>query len=184
MKKIKKLFFNDKGSVSIFAIIIILPIFVLNALLIDTLRIVTAERQMENAMDAALRSTFSHFKSNLADVGLFAYDGNSDDASSQFDQYLKKQFEGLSGFDNLSVPNGIKANATFDDERNLVDYDVFTHQVLESMKYQAPVQLGKDFTELLLGGKGVSDEDIDNAEKLVENYEEILDLMKKRNKKN
>lgn len=182
-KKIKKLFFSDKGAVSIFAILIILPIFILNALLIDTLRIMSAERKIENAMDAALRSTFSKFDSSLADVGLFAYNGGTDEASSQFKSYVDKQFAGLEGFDNLSIPTINNAKATFDDERNLVDYDVFTHQVLESMKYQAPVQLGKDFVELLMGGKGISEDEIDEVEKLVENYEEILGLMKKRNAK-
>lgn len=180
-KKIKRLFFKDNGSVSIYAIMIILPIFLLNALLIDTLRILSAERQIDSAIDTALRSTMSQFSSELAGVGLFAYGGS--DAGADFTTYLNDQFyEGadLSGTQNLSRPTITSATASFDNSRNLVDYDVFRHQVVESMKYQAPVQIGNDLFELLTN-QNVNEEQVEEAQKLVENYEEILNLMKKRN---
>ncbi|WP_165444968.1 hypothetical protein [Gracilibacillus phocaeensis] len=181
-KKIKRLFFKDNGSVSVYAIMIILPIFLLNALLIDTLRILSAERQIDSAMETALRSTMSQFSSDLAGVGLFAYDGEA--AGDSFDSYMNNQFYSsgeLSGTQNLSRPTLTSVNANFDNSRNLVDYDVFRHQVVESMKYQAPVQVGKDLFDLLTGND-VSVEEVEEAEELVENYEEILDLMKKRNR--
>ncbi|MCT1901550.1 hypothetical protein [Oceanobacillus sojae] len=180
-KKIKRLFLKDNGSVSIYAIIIILPIFMLNALLIDTLRILSAERQIDSAMETALRSTMSHFSSDLAGVGLFAYGG--EDAGTDFTTYMNNQFYSsseLSGTQNLSRPTITNATASFDTSRNLVDYNVFRHQIVESMKYQAPVQMGTDLFDLLTNNN-ISVEDVEKAEELVENYEEILDLMKKRN---
>ncbi len=180
-KKIKRLFFKDNGSVSIYAIMIILPIFLLNALLIDTLRILSAERQIDSAMETALRSTMSQFSSDLAGVGLFAYGG--EDAGADFTTYMNNQFyssSDLSGTQNLSRPTITNATASFDTSRNLVDYNVFRHQIVESMKYQAPVQMGTDLFELLTNND-ISLEDVEKAEELVKNYEEILDLMKKRN---
>lgn len=153
----------------------------LNALLIDTLRILSAERQIDSAMETALRSTMSHFSSDLADVGLFAYGG--EDAGTDFTTYMNNQFYSsseLSGTQNLSRPMITSATASFDTSRNLVDYSVFRHQVVESMKYQAPVQMGTDLFDLLTNND-ISVEDVEKAEELVENYEEILDLMKKRN---
>lgn len=91
-RKLKRLFFKDSGSVSIYAIIIILPIFVLNSLLIDTIRILSAERQVENAMETALRSTMAQYSEELASIGLFAYAGNASDANEDFENYMKKQF--------------------------------------------------------------------------------------------
>ncbi|WP_188453570.1 hypothetical protein [Virgibacillus oceani] len=181
-KKLKRLFYKDNGSVSIYMIIIILPIFLLNALLIDTLRILSAEREIENAIDTALRSTMASFNTDLANVGLFAYGGDND-VSNTFNGYVNDQFynNGLSGYQNLISPRIDSATATFVEGRELVELDVFRHQVLESMKYQAPVQMGESIFTLLSGGKGISQEQIDNAEKLVENYEEIIGLMKKRN---
>ncbi|WP_026906277.1 hypothetical protein [Paucisalibacillus globulus] len=182
MKKFKGFWIKDSGAVSVYAIIIILPIFILNALLIDSLRIISAERKIENAMDAALRSTLAQFHSDLAAVGLFAYGG--DGASSDFQNYVTKQIPNpadLSGFQNLSNPLVVSTNASFNTSRNLVDNDVFRHQVLESMKYQAPVQLGADLVGLFTGGKGVTIEEIEKTEELVEKYEEIINLMRKRN---
>lgn len=129
-KKLKRLFFKDNGSVSIYAIIIILPIFMLNALLIDTLRIMSAERQIDNAMDTALRSTMAEFDTSLASVGLFAYGGDS--ADTDFKNFVNQQFYGsgeLSGYENLLSPDVITATTNFNNERNLVDYDVFKHQI-------------------------------------------------------
>lgn len=182
-KLVKGLLFQENGSVSIYAIIIILPIFILNALLIDTMRILASERQLENAMESALRSTMSKFDSSLSEVGLFAYGGGN--AAGDFENYLDQSIyesSDLSGYKNLSTPSVDQVSVTLDQTRNLVDYNVFESQVVESMKYQAPIQIGKDLFELFSKNK-VSQEDIDNAEKLVENYEEILKLMKQRNEK-
>lgn len=184
-KKLKRLFFKDNGSVSIYAIIIILPIFMLNALLIDTLRIMSAERQIDNAMDTALRSTMAEFDTSLASVGLFAYGGDS--ADTDFKNFVNQQFYGsgkLSGYENLSSPDVITATTNFNNERNLVDYDVFKHQILESTKYQAPVQMGKELFALVGADElsGITKEEVENAEEVSENYEKILELTKKRNK--
>src|SRR5699024_12525072 len=75
MKKIKQfikpLIFGNGGSVSIFAICIILPIFIINALLVAMVRIMSAERQLDNAVESAVRSTMSQYDSSLAGYGLF-----------------------------------------------------------------------------------------------------------------
>ncbi|MBP1968648.1 Flp pilus assembly protein TadG [Virgibacillus natechei] len=87
----KRLLFKDKGSVSVFAILIILPIFLLNALFIDTARIFSAERQIENGIDTALRSTMAEFNEELASVGLFSYSGSQSEVQSDFRLCLDEQ---------------------------------------------------------------------------------------------
>lgn len=183
----KKLLFNKQGSVSIYAIIIILPIFLLNALFIDTMRIYVAERKMESAMDAALRSTMAKFDSKLAGLGLFAYKGSEGDASSDFTSYLKKGSlgeEDLLGFFNIGEPKiDFEASSiSFDSDRNLVDQDVFLSQIIESMKYQAPVQIGSDIFDMF-DKNTLKKDDVNKMQDLVDDYEEILKIMKKRNNK-
>ncbi|MBP1968649.1 hypothetical protein J2Z83_000741 [Virgibacillus natechei] len=75
--------------------------------------------------------------------------------------------------------------ATFDTDRNLVDLDVFEHQVLESMKYQAPAQIGEEIFNLVQnsGLDDFSEEDANSLEELSESYEELFELAKKRNEK-
>ncbi|MDY7045177.1 hypothetical protein RVS70_13295 [Virgibacillus sp. M23] len=183
----KKLFKGERGSVSIFAILIILPIFLLNALFIDTLRIISAERQIENAMDTALRSTMAQFDESLANIGLFGYAGDQGEASNDFEEYIEKQFyqgTDLTGTQNLANPSIDTATASFDTSRNLVDLDVMEHQILESMKYQAPAQVGKELYNLVSSGVAdISADDAKAVEDLAETYEEIFNLVKKRNAK-
>ncbi|PAV28970.1 hypothetical protein CIL05_13395 [Virgibacillus profundi] len=183
----KKFFKADRGSVSVFAILLILPIFLMNALFIDTLRIISAERQVENAMDSALRSTMAQFNEKLANVGLFGYAGDQAEASDDFEKYVEAQFytgDDLSGTQNLVSPSIDSATASFDSSRNLVDLDIMEHQVLESMKYQAPAQIGKELYNLVTSGvRDVSNEDAEGVEDLSETYEEIFELVKKRNAK-
>lgn len=182
----KNLLFNNRGSVSIYAIIIILPVFLMNALFIDTMRILVAERQIESSLDAALRSTMAKFDTKLANLGLFAYSGDEGAANGDFQSYLQKATtdSSLSGYNNIAVPNidmG-ESSISFDFERNLVDLDVFRSQVIETMKYQAPVQIGTDIFDMFKLNE-MSSGDVDNMQDLVDNYEEILELMKKRNNK-
>ena len=184
---IKKFLFKEKGSVSIYAILIILPIFLLNALFIDTMRIISAERQIENAIDTSLRSTMADYNEKLAAVGLFSYSGGQSKANGDFQKYLDEQFYDAGDLDgalNLSNPGIDTATATFETDRNLVDYDVMRHQILESMKYQAPAQIGEQLFELVNSGLGdFSEDDGKKVENLAESYEELFDLAEKRNKK-
>ncbi|MFD0951692.1 hypothetical protein [Virgibacillus natechei] len=73
------------------------------------------------------------------------------------------------------------ATASFDKDRNLVDLDVFEHQVLESMKYQAPAQIGEEIFNLVSesGLDDFSEKNANSLEELSESYEEIFDLAKK-----
>ncbi|WP_121604567.1 hypothetical protein [Virgibacillus sp. Bac332] len=185
-KRIKRLFIKENGSVSIYMIIIIMPIFLLNALLIDTLRILSAEREIENAMDTALRSTMAAFNTDLASVGLFAYGGDGN-VSEAFNGYVNDQFYdgGLGGYQNLTSPTIEKATANPVSDRNLVDLDVFEHQILESMKYQAPAQIGEELFNLIGSSKfqDLTTEQVENAKELSENFEQIIEWSKKRNEK-
>lgn len=155
---------------------------------IDTLRIISAERQIENAMDTALRSTMALFNEKLSGVGLFSYAGDAGTAKSDFDGFVKDQFlesGELSGVHNLANPEISNTSVSFENSRNLVDLDVFRHQVLESMKYQAPMQIGDQLFELISSGikDKISEDEIDRIEKLQETYEDIITLAKERNRR-
>lgn len=184
---IKCLLFKSNGSVSIYAIIIILPVFLLNALFIDSMRILVAERKAESSMDAALRSTMAKFDSELASLGLFAYSGEEGSANSDFQSYLKKSSltnADLSGYFNIGEPTILadESSVSVDINRNLAELDVFRAQVIESMKYQAPVQIGVDIFEMFAFNE-MSSDDVDDMQELVDDYQEILKIMKKRNNK-
>lgn len=180
---IKSFLFKKDGSVSIFAISIILPIFIFNAIFIDAIRVMTAERQIENAVEAAIRSAMSNYDTSVAQHGLFVTD---DSAITTFNEVMNKQLyssDELSGFNNLSQINITSSSANFQPQTDILQKEVFEYQVNESMKYQAPIQMAGEFAEFLKLAKSDNSavEEIENVEKFVENFEEIMDLVKKRN---
>lgn len=187
MKKIKSyikpfLFRND-GSVSIFAISIILPIFIFNAIFIDAIRVMTAERQLENAVETAIRSAMSNYEASTADYGLFVTD---DTAISTFNEVMNRQLyssEELSGLNNLTQVDITSTSAEFQPQTDILQKEVFEYQVNETMKYQAPIQMAGEFADFLKQSKSEDSEvdDINKVEKFVENFEEIMELIKKRN---
>ena len=143
----------------------------------------TAERQIENAVEAAIRSAMSNYDTSVAQHGLFVTD---DSAITTFNEVMNKQLyssDELSGFNNLSQINITSSSANFQPQTDILQKEVFEYQVNESMKYQAPIQMAGEFAQFLkLAKSDKSDvEEIDNVEKFVENFEEIMDLVKKRN---
>lgn len=147
---------NENGAVSIYAIMITLLLFIFNAVLIDYVRIMAAERNVDQAIKAATRSTMASFdKSLMGDYGLFGFKGEALDI---FEKVLKEHLE-IEGndyfkFAEASVVEG-SAKIDFNEEMMLATPDTFSYQILEDMKYKAPLQIGEAILE---GFLSVSDE--------------------------
>lgn len=139
-------FINERGAVSLYLIIITLLLFLFNAVLIDYARILIAERQTEEAAKIALRSTMSSYHQKLQDKGLFAFEGDQEKADNIFKDVFKKNLldgEG-DGFNYLgleSVDEEITTDLNLD--RSLSNENILKYQILEEMKYKAPVEIAE-----------------------------------------
>lgn len=132
---------DQRGSVSVFLILILAIVFTFVALFIDYARIAAMKVQSERLVRSAVRSVMSAYEPELQqEYGLFAY-GESDG-----DQIM-------SGVLNGSMDHGDRGDAfsilpleldtsSLHMERMLGEYDIFNHQIGEEMKYKAPI----DFT--------------------------------------
>ncbi|MFD1171469.1 DUF5702 domain-containing protein [Oceanobacillus picturae] len=152
-KFIHKFIMDDKGAVSIYLIIITLLLFLFNAVLIDYARILVAERQTEQAAKVALRSTMSSYNQGLQDKGLFAFDGDQGQSSELFKKVFAKNLEpgDGEGFKFVDVqPEESEITTELNLNRSLANKDVFKNQVLEEMKYKAPIEIGESIIESFL----------------------------------
>lgn len=129
MNKIYRLIYCQKGSVSIYFIITLGALFIFNAVLIDFARIKIAEQQTEYALRAALRSTLSAYDSKLIVYGLFAQ-FDRDQELNIFKKVLEHNLK-----ESIEV-HSIDLNP----EASLADHTVFKQQILNDMKYTAPIQ--------------------------------------------
>lgn len=129
---------DERGVVSIFLIFVVMVIFVMMSVFIDYARVAAMEWRTQSLSQAASRSILSAYDPELQQrYGLFAY-GESDSASIAefvFNDYQPRQSDAFTWLD-LEV-----AEHTSSVTRPIGDMKEFEHQVLEEMKYKAPVQI-------------------------------------------
>ncbi len=138
----RKFVINENGAVSIYAIMITLLLFIFNAVLIDYIRIMTAEREADRAAQAAIRSVMSSYDSGVKSYGLFGFDGDADAIfQDAFEKNLDVSDNDIFNFVLLNpVSDSVSTNINGD--RMLANSEAITHQILEDMKYVAPIEVG------------------------------------------
>lgn len=180
----------SRGTITIFLVIILLPILSVAGLIVDASRYQVAKAEVAAAADLAENTALADYDTVLKDVyGLFAMSQSSDDLSANLEAYftqtliangvvsseseikgnerLKALIEGLSGMGDL-----LKMDvASFDAEKvsgsELAQAQVLKNQIVEYSKYRAPVHLILEIIECIKGVKD-SKEQVDIVEKETE----------------
>lgn len=130
---------GKKGSISVFLIVIIVPIFLFQAVLIEFARSKLAEQQLELAVKAAVRSVGTLYNAPLQAYGLY---GVADDEMA--DRIYREVISSNTGHGFASTEFLTGEIAL---ERSLADPDVFKNQLLEDMKYRAPLEYARQITD-------------------------------------
>ncbi|WP_165452285.1 hypothetical protein [Paenibacillus thalictri] len=149
--------FDEKGTVSLYLILIIVPIFLFCTVFIDYARVKAAEKESEQAVKTALRSTLSAFSVPLHDYGLYALDPSLADSSEIYRKTLENN---LSGQLETSSFRYIDTRLADGSDRLLPMYSLANHQVLrqqilEEMKYRAPIIFGLELKDKFMSS-GIS----------------------------
>lgn len=136
---------GQRGSVSIYLLIMLLGLFCFIGLLVDLGRISIAQNQLRKAANTAARSLLADYDQGMKDdYGLFAVASAVEDSRKKdFDRYLKANLSGApaGGFTLLDFrleESGIVMIRPLDDN------NVLKQQILEEMKYRAPLDLTKE----------------------------------------
>lgn len=162
-----------RGAISIFLIIIFLAQYILCGLLVDSARHRMASAMAESALDSASESVLSYYNELLMDLyGLMATDGLSKkDIQDKLNSYVERTLgvaeldntsalktitelvgaalggaDDPAGFDGYDFQVTVDAKAT----TSLANTDFVEYQLIEHMKYRAPVLLLTD-TDSLFG---------------------------------
>ncbi|MEK3887597.1 DUF5702 domain-containing protein [Bacillus sp. FSL K6-3431] len=196
MKKcFHKFFINENGAVSIYAIMITLLLFIFNGVLIDFIRIMAAERETDQAMKAAVRSTMSAYNQDVKGYGLFGFDGGQSEANEIFEKVFRENLKQEDGdyfrFIDTKPEGDIKT--IIKDERMLSNKTTIEYQILEEMKYIAPMEVGQTIIEgFLQVSKGMQEasayvdiatsiqDDVDDREESLDKIKLKLEIAKQR----
>lgn len=140
----RRLLGSDKGSVSVYLIVILVPIFFFNAVLIDFVRVKLAVRETDHAVQAGLRSLLSEYDLSLRPYGLFGRSADRDQMKDTFEAVMQKNFSGSgdSGGFRYVDTRLQQDTSTVNDLYTLANHRIFKGQILEDMKYRAPVEYG------------------------------------------
>ena len=129
---------------TVFLVIVFTALLLLAGALIDAARIMLATNIAQGALDSAVRSTLAGCHANLAgEFGLYGVKGDPEMTNKYFLTNLQEQQRGLN-FVKYSINKGVEVEFT----GNLLGKQHFKEQILQYMKYRAPLAV----TEELLAG--------------------------------
>jgi len=162
----------NRGAITVYLSIVLSAVIMLSGILMDVVRIRTAEAQVRRAVSTAALSTLAGYDTKLKEeYGLFALH-NSDRSYLSGDAlyFLQNQLEepslreieksrGISPLSSIFTDNGFRKvnfvdlydyhveNIEVVPIYNLTENEVGRQQIVEYMKYRAPVQFAENFME-------------------------------------
>ena len=175
----KRLFRSETGSASVYWMIVLGALLMFVAVLIELLRVQAAELHGKYAADAAARSAHSAFRESLKNYGLFGLDAET--AKSLYTEVVMRNLASSGG----DSPRWIRATPRWLDDSlqtelsgNLADHDVFRRQILEDMKYRAPLEYIANVYEKVKSSPTL--EETQQTAALVRRLEQLEDLIRQR----
>lgn len=137
---------SSDGSVSVFLIIALAAVFMFVAIFIDYSRIAAMKVQSERLTRAAVRSVMSSYDPQLQkEYGLYALGDTSGDLI--MGNVLNDSMNPGERSDAFRLMAMELDSSGLELQRPLGTYDIFNRQIIEDMKYKAPI----DFTLELVG---------------------------------
>lgn len=168
-------FMNERGSVTIYSLIVLVPIMLFLGLIFELTRIHSAEVQAEQKTKAAVRSVLSAYDRELrTHYGLFGLAGN-DEQLTVIAENTASSWNEDQGW-NMSSP--ILAHMQISSVYTLADHRFFRQQIMEEMKLKAPIE----FTRHLFDKWKDHDDQIQNAAEEFTLSEEMERKLQKREK--
>lgn len=174
---------STRGSVTICLAIVLLAMLLFTGLFVDLARIKVAQNQLRRAVDASARSVLAGYNPVLKnEYGLFATSvpGQSED----FARYLQANLSGWTEqrfrlFDYRCEETELTM------VQPLGDIAVLKQQILEDMKYAAPVEMTRDLIEKFKSVKGASGSarEYGEAREITSSLDRDLELAREINRK-
>jgi hypothetical protein len=163
-------------------------IFAFNAIFIDYARIIAAERQLESAVKAGVRSVLSAYDQTLKDeYKLFGLNMSDEEINILLEDIISRNL-----YKNMKVGN----NSFIDTKLDAVSFSpqfaldneyLFERQILEDMKYKAPIEIMLGISSMFFDSDNTEgfdniEKQLDEAEKAEKELENLEQYLKNREK--
>lgn len=193
-----KFFRKTKGAISIFLVIVLLPMMTVASVFVDMSRINLAQSMAESAGDLTLNTALTNYDAEMKNLyGLFATSQNMDDLMASLEDYYRDSII-AAGVDSAAaddyvgqIMDYLKTTTGTDDIMNieLTGFEVsapeggnlgnpaiLKSQIVEFMKYRAPLSLGTGFLDALSTMKDLSKQTelVEDKNKFYEKHQDLL----------
>lgn len=152
-----KIFYRRRGAISVFLTLILLPTLVFGGMVTDAARIFGSKSLVSGAGELAMNAGLSQYDTQLKDAyGLMVMEKPPEAMQEELEQYFISTIRssGLDGADEVSSLIDLRCDSGFHvynvDGSQIYMTDVEKQQILEYMKYRAPVCMGEDLWEKLM----------------------------------
>ncbi|KGK91397.1 hypothetical protein DP73_03790 [Desulfosporosinus sp. HMP52] len=140
----KRIFGDERGVITVYLLIILIAMVFFLGVLIDLSRISAAKKALEKAANASARSVLADYNPALRNYGLFGLN-NKDKANHNFKDYLEENLAPTKLFDYKIERT--TADTSLLEQSALDNRAVTEHQILDEMKYRAPIELTAQIIE-------------------------------------
>lgn len=144
---------GERGGITMFALVTLSGLLLAAFVLSDLLRANLAAAEAESEARSAARSLLSGFDTDLLEYGLFGADWDADNGlpAGLGTAAAKRRAASGGSFRWFDTPDSriVRADPLYD----LGDHRVFQDQVLERMKYVAPIEFGVEVVQKFSKGK-------------------------------
>ncbi|WP_079909119.1 hypothetical protein [Paenibacillus sp. 32352] len=139
--RLRRLWKEQGGAVSLYLLLILVPVFLFCALLIDFARIQVADKEAENAVKTGVRSTLSSFSPKLQSYGLYALNQKPDESKALFLKVVEGNVSQAVASNSFQfIDQKVEADSSsLTSMYSLGNHMVFKKQIVEEMKYRAPM---------------------------------------------
>ena len=150
-----KFFYQHRGGISVFLCLMLLPMIILGGMVTDAARIYGSESLISEAGELAMNAALSQYSDELKDdYGLLVMEKNPSSISSDLEKYFVNTIRasGLAGAEEIYSLIDLKSESfnAYGVEGSQIYYsEAEKQQILEYMKYRAPVCLGEELLEKL-----------------------------------
>ena len=192
---------KNKGAISIFLVLVLLPMMSVASIFVDMSRINLAKSMAASAGDLALNTALTNYDSELKNLyGLFATSQNMEELMIELEDYYRDSLVaaglGSAEADDYvgQIMDYLKTTTGTDDLMNieLTGFEVeaptggnlgnpaiIKSQIIEFMKYRAPLSLGTGFLDALNVMKDLSKQTelVEDKNKFYEKHQDLLSTL-------
>ena len=193
--------YKNKGAVSIFLVIVLVPMLVISSIFVDMSRIRLAESVAESTGELTLNTALTNYDAVLKDMyGLFATSQDTDELFDNLENYYRQCIEaagvaeadaddyvaqimqflkGATGKDDMLNMNLTSFEVSKPTGGSLANPAVLKSQIVEFMKYRGPINLGTGIFDALSSLKNVKKQSelVDNKNKFYDKRTDIMETL-------